>query len=99
VNVLTNVGKAKPAIRNGTWILDATVATNPYAGPFTPDPHGTFYRVVSVTEQPGNVFNLELQTNIRQNSATPGAGMPPNGVLVVMENVVEVFEKGSGWRP
>ena len=37
---------------------------------------------------------LELATKPKQT--TMGN---PNAVLVVMENVVEVFEKGPGWKP
>jgi hypothetical protein len=38
-------------------------------------------------------MTIELQNNPKQS--TPGNV----GVLVVMENVVEVFEKGPGWQP
>jgi hypothetical protein len=61
--------------------------------------------VIGVTEIPGaNTLTLELQSNIRASSIDPdpvtgiGSNSPntkkqPYGVLVVMENVVEVFEK------
>jgi hypothetical protein len=64
------------------------VGTNPRAA----DPHGYFHRVVGVTDN-GNRLTLELQPNPRI------ATQIGQGVLVVMENVVEVFEKGPGWRP
>jgi hypothetical protein len=74
-----------PPIRKGSWILDATLTGNN-----GPDPHGFFYRVVGITDQ-GTQALLELQT-------TPRAGTT-NGVLMVLEGVTEVFEKGSGWQP
>jgi len=110
VNLTWGAGTSNPTlghpnIRNGSWILDATVLEP--GG--IPDPHGTFYRVVNITDTGSNSATLELQTNIRQNSAPNATGQYPppgtiyplagNGVLIVMENVVEVFEKGSGWRP
>ncbi len=80
-----------------------------------PDPHGFFYRVVEVTDigllpsapngpYPPNTngLRLELQSNFRNQKATftGTVNQPtPYGVLVVMENVAEVFEKGSGWKP
>jgi hypothetical protein len=97
----------RPSIRTGTWILDATLAyTTPVAigsipaGTTIPDPHGFFYRVVGVTDVSSNVMRLELQTNPKKASFYTTAGGPvPYGVLIVMENVVEVFEKGPGWQP
>jgi len=78
---------ARPDIRAGSWILDATVSNGT-----VPDPHGSFYRVVSVTDGAAlNTLALELQTNLKQGSTT--------GVIVIIDNVVEVFEKGSGWQP
>jgi hypothetical protein len=77
-------------IRKGGWIFDATLQDNAAPNP-NPEPHGYFYRVVNVTQTGGNTV-LELQTRPRQ--AANGYG-----VLVVMDNVVEVFEKGPGWKP
>ncbi|HEV3238210.1 MAG TPA: prepilin-type N-terminal cleavage/methylation domain-containing protein [Gemmataceae bacterium] len=82
-----------PPVRKGSWILDATVvnAAN------NPEPHGHFYRVVSVTDGAAGTMILEFQNPPKQSTMiTPTTGY---GVLVVMENVVEVFEKGPGWRP
>ena len=99
VSVAWGPGQAsseKPAIRTGSWILDATMVKEvpPGSGRFQPDPHGFFYRVVNVTEKP-NQLDLELQTNPRKGTIN---GTTPYGVLVVLDNVVEVFEKGPGWR-
>jgi hypothetical protein len=79
-----------PPVRKGSWILDATVLNA--AG--QPEPHGFFYRVVNVTDNGAGSMIVELAT--KPKMSTVGNG---NGVLVVMENVVEVFEKGAGWRP
>lgn len=90
----------KPSIRTGSWILDATMEFyNPAAQINIPDPHGFFYRVVGVTDVSNNVMRLELQTNPRKPSFYNTTDTGAYGVLIVMENVVEVFEKGPGWQP
>jgi len=78
-----------PSIRKGSWVLDATIVN----ALGQPEPHGYFYRVVNVTDNATGTMTIELQSNPKQS--TPGG----YGVLVVMENVVEVFEKGPGWKP
>jgi hypothetical protein len=96
--VRLNYTGEKPDIRRGSWILDATIY-NPKANPPGPEPHGFFYRVVGVNDA-GTYMELELQNTPRMGTCSNLAD--PNtyyGVLVVMENVVEVFEKGAGWMP
>ncbi len=88
VTVTPAPGQDRPAVRNGSWILDATMVD---ATGTIPDPHGFFYRVVNVTENPGPTFTLELQTNPKKATTV--------GQVVVLDNVVEVFEKGPGWLP
>jgi hypothetical protein len=116
------LGQEKPPVRKGGWILDATVRNpfvtvanfpgTDWGPPFQtfrtgyPEPHGYFYRVVSVTEpipqtNPPSVL-LELQSPPRQSTLfqlRPNTPVQFYGVLVVMEGVVEVFEKGQGWKP
>ena len=104
----------KPRIRNGSWILDATLvkplpapAGDPRGVIFQADPHGFFYRVVNVTEPSGNQLDLELQTRPRLDTTDthrivpilPGQAQAGYGVVLVLDNVVEVFDKGAGWRP
>lgn len=76
-----------PAIRKGGWIYDATIEA---ASTSTPNIHGYFYRVVGVTV-PGslgaNSADLEIQT-FRKKGLN-------KGVIVVMENVAEVFDRGT----
>ncbi len=70
-----------PDIRRGSWILDTSF------NPVTNSVHGDFYRVVSVTPTPvANQLNLELQTTISK----------PISAVTVMDNVVDVFERGTG---
>jgi hypothetical protein len=91
----------KPSIRTGSWILDATMEYFiPASSTNVPDPHGFFYRVVGVTDVNSTTMRLELQTYPKNRTPTvvPGTAIP-YGVLIVMENVVEVFEKGPGWQP
>jgi hypothetical protein len=92
-------GEETPPIRRGGWIFDATmVRANLSAGlppSYQPDPHGHFYRVVAVTAlglvngYPGVL--LEVDPPIRAGS--------DQGVLVVMETVQGVFERGLGRKP
>jgi hypothetical protein len=103
------VGQEKPRLRRGTWVLDATThnpfvpLSPPVAGQPNlrrPDPHGFFYRVAEVNELPGNQLAIELETYPRLSTIhTDTMGQRPYGVLVVLDNVVEVFEKGLGWKP
>jgi hypothetical protein len=93
----------RPNIRNGTWILDATMCD--LAVPSNPKPHGYFYRVIGVTDLPSPLpsppypansqgLRLEIQGAFKTTDATFNGTVTvpvPYGVLVVMENVVEVF--------
>jgi hypothetical protein len=74
-----------PPLRNGGWILDATV-TNSGAMP-AEGPHGYFYRVVGITDNGDGTYQLELETPLRLT--TSGA----YGVVVLMDNVAEVFDR------
>jgi len=85
VTVQYDATSGKPAIRNGTWVLDA-FDTSP--NPTNPVRHvGIFYRVVNV-EDSGTQLDLELQKNVRDRTGTTS-----NGILMVLDNVAEVFEK------
>jgi hypothetical protein len=75
-------GRAKPALRRGSWILDATIFNN--IG--DKDPQGQFYRVTNVDDSVPNILTIDLQTQL--------IGTTPRRSIVVMENVVEVFPKG-----
>jgi hypothetical protein len=90
---LTWQGNIAPPIRKGSWVLDATVV--PAVGANPPVIRGYFYRVsgysdpvVVSSNPPVSRMVLDLQTPVReQTMAAQG------GVAVVMENVIEVFEK------
>jgi type II secretory pathway pseudopilin PulG len=85
---------ATPAVRVGSWVMDTTpvqVSTTPLK---YSQPHAYLYRVVGVTEVSDTAIELEVQTPLRG-----WAGGGGNGTVVVMEGVVDVFEKGTGWRP
>jgi hypothetical protein len=100
----------KPPFRKGVWVLDTTVDLTPNpASPAQPwqVPRGYFYRVVGTTDlglDTGtglNVTQLEIQSPLKAvlpppNPAKPSPGM---GTIVLMEQVVEVFDRGSGWKP
>src|SRR5262249_49979601 len=95
-NVVTiDLPNPRPDIRKGAWILDATVQA-PQGNNFTPEPHGHLYRVVNITEA-GSTLLLELSEAPKASTVLPNGTR--YGVLVLMENVVEVFEKSPGWQP
>jgi prepilin-type N-terminal cleavage/methylation domain-containing protein len=73
----------KPAVRLGRWVLDVSVAGN-NAVP------GYFYRVVDYTDNAAaSQMELDLETPLLQTVTT----------VVLMEDVVEVVSKGTGWQP
>jgi hypothetical protein len=97
-NLITidSTGRRRPTLRPGSWVLDATFKQAPSlpgdpAGVSRGYAYGYFYRVVNVTEVSPNQFELELATPLR---GWPAAG---NGTIIVMDSVIEVIEKGSGW--
>jgi hypothetical protein len=83
---------AKPKLRKGNWILDATMYNLPFQ---SPEPHGYFYRIIGVTDLGGTQMSLELQLPSLMDAgiaSNNGAGNPA-GLLIIMENVAEVFER------
>ncbi len=92
VVTLTWGTQQKPAIRKGGWILDATVVAP--SAPTTPTPNGYFYRVVNVNDGASgpNTTDLELQT-ARRGPTMGSASDQGLGFVVVMDGVVEVFER------
>jgi prepilin-type N-terminal cleavage/methylation domain-containing protein len=77
---------SKPKLRKGNWILDATMAntlTN------APEPHGYFYRIIGVTDLGGTQMSLEIQQPAIASVATANKA----GLLIMMDNVAEVFER------
>jgi hypothetical protein len=95
-----------PKLRSGGWILDATPYVDVPQPPPNPPRHvvmrnAFFYRVTSVTDVNANTTDYEVQTPFRGFPPPVVAGSPPPwaGTVVVLEGVVEVFERGSGPRP
>ena len=95
----------KPALRRGSWVLDARmIEQNPATGALVRpvQPQGYFYRVVSVNEVSATVMEVELQTALGAAIRGPtgliaGTGQFYVGPLVVMDAVSEVFEKGVNY--
>jgi hypothetical protein len=90
-----------PALRPGRWILDATMADPTVPQPNTNfTPRGYFYRVVSVTPTGTNAAGLnqmdvELQTPVRTSPPATWKANSGNCRAVILDNVVEVFEKAE----
>ncbi len=78
-----NAGR-RPAIRRGTWVLDATM----YDAAGNANPQARFYRIVNV-EEGVNSFTLETQTDIADSQSLQ------QRVIVVMDRVAEVFLKAQ----
>jgi hypothetical protein len=74
--------------KRGGWILDATRETS-NAGLQQHGPiHAYFYRILGVTPSLGSLV-LDVAGPLKANVST----------AIILENVVEVFEKGPGWIP
>jgi prepilin-type N-terminal cleavage/methylation domain-containing protein len=94
--IQVQAGQATPTIRRGSWILDTSyddgsnISANQGNRPPTFSVHGDFYRVLSVSPSPTNANQLilELQTPLSKQSGI--------SAVTVMDNVVEVFERGIG---
>jgi hypothetical protein len=82
----------KPQFRKGVWILDVTYESSLLV------PHGDFYRVIGTTDIDANTIQLEIQGTLKAKLPAPVKDTP-SGAIVLMDNVVEVFDRGSGWRP
>jgi hypothetical protein len=74
----------KPALRRGSWVLDSRMI---------PVPQGWFYRVTNVTDVDPNTVEIEVQTPL----GGPLRAYGGTGTIVVVENVSEVFEKGTNY--
>ena len=83
---VAGVQPQRPTIKPGGWILDATMFDT--AG--NSNPQGYFYRVVDVIDNGAGSLTLELQSPARLNTLPGGTGM-----LLYLDNVAEVFEKGT----
>lgn len=92
-----NLGQSDPALRKGMWLLDASPTTGSPSDAFAVHGpmHSYFYRIVGVTPSPvqPNTIYLEVDTPLRADMTSGQAG------LVIMDNVIDVFEKGTGWKP
>lgn len=91
------VNNVSPAVRKGAWILDASILDSFGNPPTTTQPtliHNYFYRVSGVTQNANSSVTLDFQNPVRES--VPLTTMPAGttGVAVVLDNVVEVFEKG-----
>jgi hypothetical protein len=81
-------GQDKPALRKGTWLLDTSFHAN-YGVV-----EGGFYRVVSAADASATQVDVELESPLK--NPINGAN---GGVVVVLSNAVEVFERRSAWKP
>lgn len=75
-------------LRRGNWILDTTPDA---AGVI----HGDFYRVINVQDfstANGPATMLEVQPNLLIHTK-------PLSVVTIMNDVAEVFDKGTSWKP
>lgn len=112
LTVSWTTSQERPQVRKGGWVLDASMegVGSPVLNNWA---HGYFYRVVGLTDNGDNTMDLELQTPLRLDVdtitpahgeawtglATPAPARSRTGRVFVLDNVVEVFEKGPGWMP
>jgi hypothetical protein len=100
-----------PQIRRGSWILDAspkdTTVRNGGAVPSDSDDignvHSFFYRIVDYNDNGSSVqLDLEQPLVAAINGATQADGTTAAtnpGIIVILENVANVYERRTGWRP
>ncbi len=89
VSVDWPVGTDRPRLRRGNWIMDGRMRLVP---------QGYMYRVVSINETGSNSLDLEVQTPLGGPLRNYGVAGPDDRI-VVMDNVVEVFERGTNYGP
>ncbi len=89
VSVTWPAGTDRPRLRRGNWIMDGRMRTVP---------QGYMYRVVSISETGTNSLDLEVQTPLGGPLRNYGVAGPDDRI-VVMDNVVEVFERGTNYGP
>jgi prepilin-type N-terminal cleavage/methylation domain-containing protein len=78
-----------PQLRRGAWLLDTSYEQTVAGPPAMGFIHGDFYRVVDVTNST-SPYIVELDRPLKRSNVS---------VMVVMDNVVEVVYKGTGWQP
>jgi hypothetical protein len=86
---LTFAAGAAPNVRRGGWLLDVTPTAQTYGGGAATIVNAYFYRVVNVASVSSTQLTLEVQPNLKA----------PMQLAAVMDNVVEVFDKGTSWQP
>jgi hypothetical protein len=83
--VLTwNPAAQSPNLKRGIWLLDTT-PTN--ANPLVP--RAAFYRVTNVSDSISGQAALDVQPNLANNVTQ----------VILMNDVAEVFQKGTSWQP
>jgi hypothetical protein len=94
IRLTWTAGSAPPNVRKGSWVLDATIVYDATKNPT--EIHGFFYRVTGVTQSGPTSVDLTIQGILRgfktpASFTTTGANNP--GYVVVMDSVVDVFER------
>jgi hypothetical protein len=82
-------GQASPELTRDNWVLDATMSQTLANGSVVADPRGYFYRVLSTDQLSATSMAIEVQQPLR----SPAGASP--GVLVIMDGVIGVFERGA----
>jgi hypothetical protein len=96
--ILTYTGE-KPPVRKGAWILDATVDPLGASVGNQPNIQGFFYRVADVTDLGGSPASVALQLEQPLRGPFPNPITGSQRTFVIMDGVVEVLERASGWKP
>jgi prepilin-type N-terminal cleavage/methylation domain-containing protein len=87
--VLNYAGLERPALKRGSWLLDASPEPPTVAPQPRKQMHSFFYRVVDAEDLGAAGFQVEVD-------ARPAEQITK---VAVLENVAEVFVRGAGWRP
>lgn len=80
------LGATGTTAKRGGWILSLDSGTNSFGT------LGNFYRITNIVES-GGTTTLETQQSF------PAAAVGGNIAIVIMNDVAEVFDKGTSWQP
>lgn len=88
VTIQWSAGALPPNVRKGTWLFDTTV------NPSQQQMNGFFYRVLSVNQPSQVIANQGINDPNTMDLEVQGTIKATGYACVVMENVIEVFERG-----
>jgi hypothetical protein len=91
--VNTGAGQAPPALRRGMYVGFSMLAQDPTNPTWVPYFSLDFYRISGINNDNPNAMLLDVETPIK--TLGPATGGNYAGFIVVFDNLVEVFDRGT----